>query len=55
MKEFFSSIKDQYHQVDLPEKKKKETDFKIQQHDSSFRPAGNHFNDGMFSYPKYVP
>ena len=30
VKEFFSSAKEQYHQVDAPEKKKKEIDFKIQ-------------------------
>lgn len=51
---FFTSNKDQYHQVDVPKKNIKELDLKIQHHDSNFRPAGDHFNDGIFSIPKYV-
>ncbi len=41
--------------VDVPEKKHKEIVYNIQQHDSKFKPAGSHFNDGMFSYPKHMP
>lgn len=55
VKEFFSTNKKQFEVVNIPEKQEKHSKENIQQHDSSFRPAGNHFNNGIFSYPKYVP
>jgi hypothetical protein len=39
----------------VPEKKEIQVKDLVQQHDSNFRPAGNNFNNGVFSYPKYMP
>jgi hypothetical protein len=55
MKEFFSLSKEQFQEVKVSKNKQKETKYNIQYHDSKFKPSGNHFNDGIFSYPKYVP
>jgi hypothetical protein len=54
MKEYFATNKEQFQTVNVAEKKEKVTKYNIQQHDSNFKPGGNHFNDGMFSYPKHM-
>jgi hypothetical protein len=41
--------------TNVPEKKEIQPKDSVQQHDSNFRPAGNNFNNGVFSYPKYMP
>ncbi len=55
VKEYFWGNKKQFEVINVPEKKETQAKDSIQQHDSNFKLVGNHFNNGVFSYPKYMP